>query len=49
MGQGVPAFVTQAPLLPFLKMATTEATSLLDNMEVRDEWQDEDFPRWDPS
>ncbi|XP_076134825.1 caytaxin [Alosa pseudoharengus] len=26
-------------------MATTEATSLLDSMEVRDEWQDEDFPR----
>lgn len=26
-------------------MATTEASSLLDSMEVRDEWQDDDFPR----
>lgn len=27
-------------------MATTEASSLLASMEVRDEWQDDDFPRW---
>ncbi|XP_034035712.1 caytaxin isoform X2 [Thalassophryne amazonica] len=26
-------------------MGTTEATLRLENMEVRDEWQDEDFPR----
>ncbi|CAL1593653.1 unnamed protein product [Knipowitschia caucasica] len=26
-------------------MGTTEATLRIDNMEVRDEWQDEDFPR----
>lgn len=26
-------------------MGTTEATLRMENMEVKDEWQDEDFPR----
>ncbi|KAG7230751.1 hypothetical protein INR49_019565 [Caranx melampygus] len=30
------------------RMGTTEATLRMENMEVKDEWQDEDFPRWDP-
>lgn len=30
-------------------MGTTEATLRMENMEVKDEWQDEDFPRYDPS
>uniref|UniRef100_A0A3B3DF59 ATCAY kinesin light chain interacting caytaxin a n=1 Tax=Oryzias melastigma TaxID=30732 RepID=A0A3B3DF59_ORYME len=28
-------------------MGTTEATLRMENMEVKDEWQDEDFPRFD--
>lgn len=30
-------------------MGTTEATLRMENMEVKDEWQDEDFPRLDSS
>lgn len=26
-------------------MGTTEATLRMENMEVKDEWQDDDFPR----
>lgn len=29
-------------------MGTTEATLRMEHMEVKDEWQDEDFPRLDP-
>lgn len=38
----------QAPAGPFCPgwgMGTTEATLRMENMEVKDEWQDEDFPR----
>ncbi len=27
------------------RMGTTEATLRMENMEVKDEWQDDDFPR----
>lgn len=27
------------------RMGTTEATLRMENLEVKDEWQDEDFPR----
>ena len=27
-------------------MGTTEARLRMENMEVKDEWQDEDFPKW---
>lgn len=30
----------------FQGMGTAEATLRMDNMEVKDEWQDEDFPRY---
>lgn len=33
------------PVLPWLRMGTAEATLRMDSMEVKDEWQDEDFPR----
>ena len=38
----------QALCSPLWGMGTTEATLRMENMEVKDEWQDEDFPRWDP-
>lgn len=37
------------PCSPLWGMGTTEATLRMENMEVKDEWQDEDFPRYDPS
>lgn len=30
---------------PWQRMGTAEATLRMDSMEVKDEWQDEDFPR----
>lgn len=33
------------PCSPLRGMGTTEATLRMENMEVKDEWQDEDFPR----
>lgn len=30
---------------PHGSMGTTEATLRMENLEVKDEWQDEDFPR----
>lgn len=32
-------------VLPGQRMGTAEATLRMDSMEVKDEWQDEDFPR----
>lgn len=31
---------------PWQRMGTAEATLRMDSMEVKDEWQDEDFPRY---
>lgn len=31
---------------PLQRMGTAEATLRMDSMEVKDEWQDEDFPRY---
>lgn len=30
------------------KMGTTEATLRMENVDVKEEWQDEDFPRFVP-
>lgn len=39
-------FTSAGPASPLWGMGTTEATLRMENMEVKDEWQDEDFPRW---
>uniref|UniRef100_A0A9R1SN53 ATCAY kinesin light chain interacting caytaxin b n=2 Tax=Cyprinus carpio TaxID=7962 RepID=A0A9R1SN53_CYPCA len=36
---------THPTFIPQIMMGTTEATLRMENMEVKDEWQDDDFPR----